>query len=126
MKDKVILLVDDEQEFVTTLAQRLELRGAIPLVAQDGENALSILEKRPVDLVVLDMLLPGISGLDVLQRIRKKYVDLPVVIVTGNTGTKEGIEAMKSGASACLPKPLDFQDFLDAIGAFFKQGANNA
>ena len=118
MDKKTILLVDDEIEFVTTLAQRLELRGFIPVVAPDGETALSFLAKHAVDVVLLDMMLPGINGLNVLQRIRAQSASLPVIMLTGNSGTKEGIEGMKLGANACLGKPVDFQELLDNISRF--------
>lgn len=112
---KHILLIDDEVEFAATLAERLTLRGYTAIVAQDGEEGLARLEHDHFDFVLLDMLLPGIRGLDVLHRIRQTWPDLPVILLTGNATSKDGIQGMKEGARGYLMKPVDLQELLDLI-----------
>ena len=107
-----LLLVDDEEDFALTLAQRLGLRGVSAAVAFDGESALTSLQQKQFDLVVLDVHLPGASGLSILRRIREEHPDLPVVLLTGNTGAEDAALGMKQGAQACLTKPLELQEFL--------------
>lgn len=112
---KHILLIDDEVEFAATLAERLTLRGYTAIVAQDGEEGLARLEHDRFDFVLLDMLLPGIRGLDVLRRIRQTWPYLPVILLTGNATAKDGIQGMKEGARGYLMKPVDLQELLELI-----------
>lgn len=115
---KHILLIDDEVEFAATLAERLTLRGYTAIVAPDGEEGLARLEHDRFDFVLLDMLLPGIRGLDVLHRIRQTWPDLPVILLTGNATAKGGIQGMKEGARGYLMKPVDLQELLDLIEGY--------
>ena len=110
-----LLLVDDEKDFALTVAQRLQLRGVCASVVFDGESALASLQEKQFDLVVLDVCLPGVSGLHILQRIREERPSLPVVLLTGNTSAKDGMEGMKLGASAYLTKPLEIQELLTLL-----------
>lgn len=116
-----VLLVDDEEEFVTTLAERLELRGMAVRTALDGESALMMIDESPPDIVVLDLLMPGIGGLELLPRIKKKYPKTHVILLTGHGATKEGIEGMKHGAFDYLMKPVSIEELTlkmkDAMGA---------
>ena len=115
---KHILLIDDEVEFAVTLAERLTLRGYAASVAADGEEGLARLEQENFDFVLLDMMLPGIRGLDVLQRIRQKQPNLPVILLTGNAAAKDGIQGMKQGARGYLIKPVDLQELLELIEGY--------
>ena len=107
-----VLLVDDEEEFVTTLAERMMLRSVETEVALSGEEALAKLDEKPPDVVVLDVMMPGLSGLEVLKRIREARPDIPVILLTGRGSTKEGIEGMEQGALDYLMKPIDIEDLL--------------
>ncbi|MBC7360046.1 MAG: response regulator [Desulfacinum sp.] len=107
-----VLLVDDEVEFVSTLAERLEIRGMEVLVASDGEEALRRVEQEPLDVVVLDVRMPGLGGLDVLKRIKEMKPDLPVILLTGHSATRDGIEGMRLGAFDYLMKPLDIETLM--------------
>jgi DNA-binding response OmpR family regulator len=112
MNDAKVLLVDDEEEFVSALAERLDIRGIAASVAGDGEQALAILETESFDIVVLDVIMPGISGLEVLQRLKRKE-DVPaVILLTGHGSTKEGLEGMRMGAFDYLMKPLDIDELI--------------
>jgi len=116
-----LLMVDDEQDFALTLAARLELRGFIPSVVFDGESALERVRGEHFDLVMLDVMLPGMSGLVVLRRIHEMQPRLPVVLLTGDTGSKDGIEGMQQGARACMNKPVDLQTLLSLFAEIAKE-----
>lgn len=112
-QSRTVLIVDDEAEFATTLAERLKLRGYAASVALDGESALKRLENEDADIVLLDVMLPGMHGIEVLRRIRERQPDLPVILLTGQAGARDGIEGMKQGARGYLGKPVDLGELLD-------------
>lgn len=112
-KNLFVLIVDDETEFAATLAERLKLRGFATAVAQDGESALKHLEVEQVNIVLLDVMLPGMHGIEVLRRIKEQRPDLPVILLTGQAGTKDGILGMKLGAAGYLGKPVDIGELLE-------------
>ena len=116
-----VLIVDDEKEFALTLAERLELRGFAPSVVFDGESALERVNGEHFDLVMLDVMLPGTSGLVALRRIHEMQPGMPVVLLTGNTGSKHVIEGMQRGARACLNKPVDLQELLSLFAEIAKE-----
>ena len=115
MKNLKILLVDDEVEFVTTLAERLQLRGAQAQSATDGEEALHMIETDPPQIVILDVMMPGLGGLEVLRRIKTQYARIPVILLTGRGSTKEGIEGMRLGAFDYLIKPINIEELIKKI-----------
>ena len=115
MKNLKILLVDDEVEFVTTLAERLQLRGAQAQSATDGEEALHMIETDPPQIVILDVMMPGLGGLEVLKRIKIQYARIPVILLTGRGSTKEGIEGMRLGAFDYLIKPINIEELIEKI-----------
>lgn len=115
MKNLKILLVDDEIEFVTTLAERLQLRGALAQYKTDGEEALHLIEADPPQIVILDVMMPGIGGLEVLKQIKAQHVHIPVIIMTGRGSTKEGIEGMRLGAFDYLIKPISIEELIKKI-----------
>lgn len=112
MKGINVLLVDDEEEFVSTLAQRLQIRGYNPETANDGEAALNMIANIPYDVMVLDLMLPGLSGLEVLREVKRQAPDLPVIMLTGQGSTREGMEGMHSGAFDFLMKPIDLDELM--------------
>ncbi len=114
-KDWNVLLVDDEVEFITTLAERLELRGIEARVAHDGQSALKAVAENEPKVMVLDMMMPGMKGLDVLQRIREEHPAVQVILLTGQGKTRDGIEGMRHGAFAYLMKPLDLEDLMQTM-----------
>lgn len=112
MKNLKILLVDDEEEFVITLAERLELRGLQARAALNGEAALQMIEADTPEIVILDVMMPGIGGFEVLRRIKKQYPQLPVILLTGRGSEKEGIKGMQLGAFDYLMKPLNIEELI--------------
>ena len=110
-----VLLVDDEKEFVTALAERLELRGLQVSVAMDGESALSRLETDLPQAVVLDLKMPGLGGLEVLKRIKAQDLHIPVILLTGHGSMQEVKEGMALGAFDHLIKPIDISVLIEKI-----------
>ena len=110
-----VLLVDDEQEFVTTLAERLELRGMNVEIATDGEMALGVIEADPPQVVVLDVMMPGLSGMEVLERIKAVNPNIQVILLTGHGATKDGIKGMQLGAFDYLIKPVDIDELIEKL-----------
>ena len=102
-----VLLVDDEEEFVLTLSERLETRNLGSAIAHDGESALSIVENDAPDVMVLDLKMPGIDGLEVLRRVKRDKPATEVIILTGHGSDKEKRLAFDLGAFAYLHKPVD-------------------
>ncbi len=102
-----ILLVDDEKEFIRTLSERLETRGMGAALAYDGEEALRLIETDEPHVVVLDLKMPGIHGLEVLERIKQTHPRTEVIILTGHGSDAERERATALGAFAYLRKPAD-------------------
>jgi len=110
-----VLLVDDEEEFVSALSERLMLRGIEVEIALDGEEALARMKEKPPNVVILDVMMPGLSGLEVLKRIRGSHPQTQVILLTGQGSTKEGIEGMRLGAFDYLIKPVDIEEMLERM-----------
>jgi DNA-binding NtrC family response regulator len=110
-----VLLVDDESEFVEAFAERLRLRGFNPQVANNGEQALRMVEESDVRIMVLDLKMPGIDGLEVLRRVKKKHPDMQVIILSGHGSEKDEEAARNFGAFEYLRKPADIGAVLEAL-----------
>ncbi|UCF95581.1 MAG: response regulator [Desulfobacterales bacterium] len=110
-----LLLVDDEDNFRETLAKRLQKRGVTPQQAADGLACLSLLADHSIDVVVLDVKMPGLSGIEVLQHIKDKYPRTEVILLTGHASTPDGVEGIKSGAFDYLAKPIELEHLLSKI-----------
>ncbi|MFP4168411.1 MAG: response regulator [Desulfonatronovibrionaceae bacterium] len=105
-----VLLVDDEKEFVESLSERLQLRNLDAEVAYDGEQALQALaEGKEPDVMVLDLRMPGIDGIDVLRRVRKTHPEMRVVILTGHGTSKDEEAAKQLGAFEYMEKPVEIE-----------------
>lgn len=102
-----ILLVDDEREFVETLSERLLARDVGSAVAYNGEEALSQVEKDEPEVMVLDLKMPGIDGIEVLRRVKRERPNVEVIILTGHGSDKDKALAEELGAFAYLEKPVD-------------------
>ena len=120
MENLKVLLVDDEEEFVSTLSERLQLRNITTLVASDGEEALQIIDTDKPPVVVLDVLMPGMGGLDVLRQIKRSYPHIQVIILTGRGSTKEGIKGMRLGAFDYLMKPVKIEMLIQKMNEAFQ------
>ncbi len=109
---KVILVVDDEPEILSTLKDILEDEGYKFVGFLKGEDALEAIDRVLPDLVVLDIWLPGIDGIQVLDQIKKKHPNLPVLIISGHGTIETAVKAVKLGAYDFIEKPIDLDKFL--------------
>ncbi|MCG2720909.1 MAG: response regulator [Thermodesulfovibrionales bacterium] len=102
-----LLLVDDERKFVQTLSDRLRLREIGSVVAYDGESALDLIKEEEPDVMILDLKMPGIDGLEVLKRVKQTSPNIEVIILTGHGSEADKKLCMDLGAFAYLEKPVD-------------------
>jgi DNA-binding response OmpR family regulator len=121
-----ILLVDDEKEFVETLSERIRMRDHDSKVALNGEEALKHIDDDLPDVVVLDLKMPGIDGMEVLRRIRKAYPNVQVIMLTGHGSDKDEKEARKLGAFEYLQKPVEIDTLMKKIKKAYKQKFENS
>lgn len=105
MKEIKVLLVDDEEDFVQSLSERIKMRDLDSSVALNGEEALRLVDKEMPDVIVLDLKMPGIDGMEVLRRVKKAYPKVQVIMLTGHGSEKDEEEARRLGAFEYLEKP---------------------
>jgi DNA-binding response OmpR family regulator len=116
-----VLLVDDEKEYITTLGERMQMRGLDPEFAFSGEQALKILEYSLPDVIVLDLKMPGIDGLEVLRRVKKRWPQVQVIILTGHGSERDESAARRLGAFDHLQKPVDINDLVRVMELALRQ-----
>ena len=101
-----ILVIDDEETMRDSCQQTLSRHGNRVKVAEDGLKGLAMLEKESFDLVILDLKMPGLSGMRVLRKIKREDTEIAVVVITGYATVESAVEAMKNGAYDFIPKPF--------------------
>lgn len=121
-----ILVVDDEEDLVSTLAERLALRGFQVETATRGDDALRYVAGGDFNVLILDVKMPGIDGLELMGQIRQKRPDLPIILFTGQASTADAERGMREGACDYVLKPVDLDDLIDKItsAADSKRGRN--
>ena len=107
----IILLVDDEADFVEMLSLRLKESGETVLTAHSGSQCLEILEKSQIDVIILDVKMPGMDGIETLQAVKKRHPLIEVIMLTGHGTIDTAVQGMKLGAFDFLMKPADFDVF---------------
>lgn len=110
-----ILLVDDEREFVQTLSERLLMRDMGSAVAYDGESALEVVRQDEPEVMILDLKMPGIDGIEVLRRVKESQPEIEVIILTGHGSEADRDTCMNLGAFAYLQKPVDVEELSATI-----------
>ena len=105
-----VLVVDDEKDFVEMFSLRLEEVGEKVMRAYSGPACLEALEKNPIDVVILDIKMPGMDGMDTLKEIKRRFPLVEVIMLTGHGSIDTAVEGMKLGAADYLLKPADFDD----------------
>lgn len=108
-----ILLVDDEKRFLVSASKVFRHKGIETFTADSGMTALKMLHSDPIDVVVLDVKMPGLSGLETLKKIKQKYPDIQVILLTGHATTESAEEGMRYGACGYLVKPVDLDELLN-------------
>jgi DNA-binding NtrC family response regulator len=116
-----VLLVDDEVEFLETLVKRLKRRNLSVTGVHSGEEALESLAQCPVDVVVLDVKMPGMGGLETLKEIKKRCPLVEVIMLTGHASMEVAIEGMEVGAFDYLMKPMDIDELLYKLQDAYKK-----
>ena len=115
MQNIRMLLVDDEAFFRNTLKKRLELRGITLIEAASGEEGLAALREHPIHIVISDVKMPGMGGLELLEHIKADYPEIEVILLTGHASTADGVAGIKSGAFDYLTKPVEFDHLIGKV-----------
>ncbi|MDY6878788.1 MAG: response regulator [Desulfatiglans sp.] len=115
------LVVDDEKEFLDTLIKRLKKRNVDAEGIGNGEEALLVLGREPVDVVVLDVRMPGMDGIEILREIKKAHPLIEVVMLTGHASMEVAIEGMEIGAFDYMMKPVDIDELVYKLQDAYKK-----
>jgi len=115
MGDIKVLIVDDEHDFRETLVKRLEKRKFFIQGVENGISALELIEHQPFDVVVLDVMMPKMDGIETLREIKKNKPLIEVILLTGHASLESGIEGMKLGAFDYIMKPTGIEDLVKKI-----------
>ena len=119
-----LLLVDDEEQFLSTTKKLLEKRAVDTTTCTNGFDALKILEKHRIDVVILDVKMPGFDGVEVLREIKQRYPLIEVIMLTGHASVESAVEGLKLGAFDYLMKPSAIEDIVAKVqDAFDKKRA---
>jgi DNA-binding response OmpR family regulator len=126
MKEMKVLLVDDEEEFVKSLSERLEMRDVKSGVALNGEAALKTLDEDLPDVMVLDLKMPGMDGMEVLRRAKKAYPGVQIIMLTGHGSEKDEKEARRLGVFEYLQKPVSIEKLMKTVTEAYKSKFQDA
>ena len=123
MSKPLVMLVDDEVPFVEIMTKRLEKRSLQIISAYDGQEALEKLDKnRNVDVVILDVKMPGMDGIEALREIKKTHPLIEVIMLTGHATVETAIEGMRLGAYDYLMKPCEMDQLMLKVEEATKKG----
>jgi DNA-binding NtrC family response regulator len=115
MENLRVLVVDDEADFLETIVMRLRRRKIDASGVDSGKKALEIVENERFDVVVLDVLMPGLDGIETLKLLKKKKPFIEVIILTGHGSVESGLQGMQFGAFDYIMKPADLDELLEKI-----------
>jgi DNA-binding NtrC family response regulator len=110
-----VLIVDDEEEFANTLAERMRNRDIVVDIVGNGEDAITSVSNAVYDAILLDLIMPGLDGIETLKQILSINPDLQVILLTGRGTVSKSVEALKIGAFEFLEKPVKFDALLSKI-----------
>ncbi len=117
-----VLVVDDEEDFLETIVKRLKKRTVSAIGVKSGEEALKVIEERPIDVVILDIKMPGgMDGIETLREIKKIQPLCEVLLLTGHASMETSIEGMKLGAFDYLMKPVKLEALLPKLAEAFEK-----
>lgn len=115
-----ILIIEDEPGIYNFLKQGLEEEGYITTIAIDGKQGIEIFESGKPDIILLDWMLPKMTGIEVCKTIREKDADIPVLFLTAKDTVRETIEGLQCGANDYIKKPFSFEELLERIKIHFR------
>lgn len=119
-----LLLVDDEERFLNTTKLLLEKRGMVVFTATNGANALNIMDEHRIDVVILDVKMPGVGGVEVLRMSKQEHPLVEIIMLTGHASVESAVEGLKLGAFDYVKKPCDISDLILKINdAYAKKHA---
>ncbi len=121
MSEFKVLLVDDEIDFLEALIKRMKKRGVDVTGVSSGKEALSFLDTNQVDVVVLDVKMPGMDGIETLREIKRRHPLVEVIMLTGHANLEVAIEGMELGAFDYLMKPMDIDELLYKVEDAYKK-----
>ena len=110
-----LLLVDDEPDFKEVMLKHLSRKGIRLSVAECCLDALDLLETTPADVIIMDMNMPGMNGIQCLRKVKERWPLTEVIILTGHASVQSGIEGMQSGAFDYCIKPIDVRELLEKV-----------
>jgi DNA-binding response OmpR family regulator len=116
-----VLVVDDEQDFVETLVKRMERRGFKVAGVGSGQEALLLLGKEHFDVVILDVMMPGIDGIETLREIKLAWPKIQVILLSGHGGEEMGLRGMAYGAYSYLLKPVALKTIVETTYTAFEE-----
>ena len=119
-----ILIVEDEKKVAAFIKKGLEEETYAVDIASDGEEGLHLGEQNPYDLIILDLMLPKINGLDILSHLRAKKIETPVLLLTAKDSVDDKVEGLNQGADDYLTKPFAFSELLARIRVLLRRGKN--
>ena len=119
-----ILIVEDEKKVAAFIKKGLEEETYAVDIASDGEEGLHLGEQNPYDLIILDLMLPKINGLDILSRLRAKEIETPILLLTAKDSVEDKVEGLNQGADDYLTKPFAFSELLARIRVLLRRGKN--
>jgi len=109
------MVVDDEVDFLETIVKRLQARGIDVTGVESGYQALEVLDQRSPDVIILDVKMPGMDGIETLREIKKKKPLTEVIMLTGHASVESGIQGMQLGAFDYLMKPIALDELLEKV-----------
>ena len=115
MEEFRVLVVDDEDDFRETIVKRLQKRKMTAQGAESGEKALDLIDAQPFDVVVLDVKMPGLDGIETLREIKKRKPLIEVILLTGHASMESGIEGIKLGAFDYVMKPANLDELVEKM-----------
>ncbi len=120
-----VLVVDDEIDFRDTIVDRLRMRNLDVTGVESGEKAIELLDEHNFDVVILDVKMPGMDGIDTLREMKRVKPLMEVLMLTGHASVESGIESMKLGAFDYIMKPADIDDLIDKMRQAFEKKSNH-
>jgi len=114
MPEKV-LLIDDDQDFLAIMAERLTIRDIDVTTVSSAKEAISMVERTSYDTIILDLQMPEMDGMQVLERLKTINPDLQIILLTGHATVAKGVQAMKLGAADVMEKPVDIRLLTEKI-----------